>query len=152
MRISILFGTESGNAEMTAEDLADALGTEHEVEVLDMALVDPGELDLDTLHLIVCSTYGDGELPCGAYPFVRALNRHRPDLTGLRFAMFGLGDSTYQRTYSQGSEIVDRELAACGAVRVGEYGRHDAEEDGDPGECAQAWVTGVLACLSSVAA
>ncbi|WP_332838697.1 flavodoxin domain-containing protein [Nocardia bovistercoris] len=38
-------------------------------------------------------TYGDGEFPTGAEPFFDALDRRMPDLTGLPFAVFGLGDS-----------------------------------------------------------
>ncbi|KAB1644213.1 cytochrome P450 [Gulosibacter chungangensis] len=61
--ITIAFGTESGNAELVAEELANQLGRRGEVQVVDLATVTPHELARDRLLMVVCSTYGDGELP-----------------------------------------------------------------------------------------
>lgn len=141
--VTVLFGTESGGAEMVAGDLARALGGD--VEVRDLADVAPEELDPSRLHLVVCSTYGDGEVPTAARPFHAALVERRPDLSGLRYAVFGMGDRSYTRTYSRGSELVDEALAACGAERCGEYGRHDAGGAVDAADAALEWLDGVLA-------
>lgn len=149
MRVVALYGTESGNAEMIAEDLAEALETEVEVE--DMSEFDVTTLDASTFYLIVCSTHGEGDLPSGAQPFFDALTEARVDLTGMRYAMFGLGDRSYAETYSQGSEHIDRLFAELGAVRVGEYGRHDASSFDDASELAVAWAqSSVDACLAQV--
>ena len=67
-----------------------------------------------------------------------------PDLTGVRYAMFGLGDTFYEATYSQGSEHIDRRFTAQGALRVGEYGRHDASSWDLPSDVALEWLPGVL--------
>ena len=153
MKIAILFGTESGNAELVATDLADALGDEHETEVVDLADVDVQSLQRDVLYLVVCSTHGEGELPQSAQPFAAAVRASKPDLRGVRYAVFGLGDSTYPN-YSRGSERVDALLAEHGAVRVGAYGRHDASGREEPSELAVAWATALLqgAVLASTAA
>jgi cytochrome P450/flavodoxin len=139
--VTVLFGTESGGAELVAEDLRRAFA---DVEVRDMADVHPAELDPGRLHLVVCSTYGDGEVPAAARPFQRALVDGRPDLAGLTYAVFGMGDRSYTRTYSRGSELIDEALADCGAQRIGEYGRHDAGGPVDAVETAREWVDGVL--------
>jgi sulfite reductase alpha subunit-like flavoprotein len=139
--VTVLFGTESGGAELVAEDLRRALA---DVEVRDMADTDPAELDRGRLHLVVCSTYGDGEVPAAARPFHRSLADGRPDLAGLAYAVVGMGDRSYTRTYSRGSELIDEALAACGAQRIGEYGRHDAGGPVDAVEAAREWVDGVL--------
>jgi cytochrome P450/NADPH-dependent glutamate synthase beta subunit-like oxidoreductase/flavodoxin len=143
--VTVLFGTESGGAELVADDLRAHLSGAADVEVLDLAEMTPDQLDPARLHLIVCSTYGDGEAPTAVRPFLAALADARPDLTELRYAVFGMGDRSYSRTYSRGSELVDEALAACGARRVGEYGRHDAGGPMDAAESAREWADIVLA-------
>lgn len=143
--VTVLFGTESGGAELVADDLRTYLAGRADVEVRDLAETEPDQLDPARLHLIVCSTYGDGEAPTAARPFLASISRARPDLSELRYAVFGMGDQSYARTYSRGSELVDEALAACGARRIGEYGRHDAGGPMDAVESAHDWVDGVLA-------
>ena len=144
MKIAVLYGTESGNAELIAEDLGAKLAEGHEVEVCDLRDYAPDRLSPETFYLIVCSTHGEGELPNSAIPFFAALNEVVPDLTGVRYAMFGLGDTFYEETYSQGSEHIDRRFTELGAVRVGEYGRHDASSWDLASDIALEWLPGVL--------
>lgn len=149
--VTVLFGTESGGAELVSEDLRRHLAGRADVEVRDLADIDPTEIDAGRLHLIVCSTYGDGEVPTSARPFHRALVEHRPALDGLDYAVFGMGDRSYTKTYSRGSELVDEALAACGARRIGEYGRHDAGGSLDAAESARDWADGVMAEVEALA-
>lgn len=147
MRIVILFGTESGTAEFVAEDLAAAitdLDSTIEVDVVDMANQSANDIDADTFHIVICSTYGDGELPATARPFYADLESGTPDLTGMQYAVFGMGDSSYSDTYSHGSEIIDAKLTELGATRVGEYGRHDASGRETASDVALEWLEGVL--------
>ncbi|WP_067564614.1 flavodoxin domain-containing protein [Nocardia acidivorans] len=138
MRVVILFGSEMGTAELTAEAIADELAT-HDVSLYDMFDFHPADLDADDFHIVVCSTYGDGELPTGAEPFFKILDATAPDLTGLRFAVFGLGDIIYGDTFNRGGEICAEKLVARGAVQVGEHARHDSSTDIKPGEMAREW-------------
>lgn len=147
--VTILFGTESGNAELVAEDLARHLGDRADTRVIDLGDLEPVDLDPERLHLIVCSTYGDGELPTNVRGLRERLLSERPELAGIRYAVFGLGDRSYSKTYSRGSEMIDEALAACGATRVGEYGRHDAGGPLDAAEVAREWADGVLAELAA---
>ena len=142
----ILYGTESGNAELVAEDLAAELEGDRPVSVYDMSDFDVADFDADNFYLVVCSTHGDGELPGGAKPLLEALNSEQPDLSGIRYAMFGLGNSTYE-TYSQGSEIIDRRFTELGAERVGVYGRHDACDGSLPNDGAVEWARELLVLL-----
>jgi MioC protein len=144
VKITVLYGTESGNSELIAEDLGAKLGETHdEVEVFDLQDFEPANLNADTFYLVVCSTHGEGDLPNTAIDFVEKFDAEQPDLTGVRYAMFGLGDSFYD-TYSQGSEHIDRRFAAQGAIRVGEYGRHDASSWDLPSDIALEWLPGAL--------
>ena len=145
MKIQVLFGTESGNAEIAAEDLADSIRNDvQEVEVHDLSAFSISELQHDTTYVFLCSTYGEGDLPNTALPFYADLSVVRPDLSGVRYAMFGLGDTFYTETYGQGATKLDDKLTELGAQRVGEIGRHDASSWEPVGECAVAWFTGVL--------
>jgi MioC protein len=144
MKFTVLYGTESGNSELIAEDLGAKLNEEHEAEVVDLKDFDPNAMTPDSFYLVVCSTHGEGELPNTALPFFDALNAAAPDLTGVRYAMFGLGDTFYEETYSHGSEILDKRFTELGAKRVGEYGRHDASSWDLGSDLALEWLPGVI--------
>ncbi|MDB1110066.1 flavodoxin domain-containing protein [Pseudomonas extremaustralis] len=146
MNIHVLYGTETGNAEMVADDIVDALSADVSIESFDMSKCSVADLSADVFYFIVCSTYGDGELPQSAQPFFDALNSQRPDLSGLRFAVFGLGDSFYE-TFNRGSEIIAQTLTKLGAEQVGERGMHDASAGQLPGDIAMPWAKAVLSGL-----
>lgn len=139
MRVVILFGTEMGTAESAADSIAAELSGAHDVSVHDMTDFDIEDLDVRDFHVIVCSTYGDGDLPTGAEPFADALDRHAPELTGVRFAVFGLGDTVYGDTFNRGGEIIAEKLIARGATQVGEHARHDASTEIRVKDMAQQW-------------
>jgi len=145
VKFTVLYGTESGNSELIAEDLGAKLReTTDEVVVADLQDFDPQSITSDSFYVVVCSTHGEGDLPNTAIPFAEAFDAALPDLTGVRYAMFGLGDTFYEATYSQGSEHIDRRFTAQGALRVGEYGRHDASSWDLPSDVALEWLPGVL--------
>ncbi|WP_125611523.1 flavodoxin domain-containing protein [Specibacter cremeus] len=145
MKIQVLFGTESGNAEMAAEDLALSVRSDdQEVEVHDLSDFSISELQHDALYVFICSTYGEGDLPNTALPFFADLNIVRPDLAWVRYAIFGLGDTFYSETYSQGATKLADKLNELGAERVGEFGRYDASSWEPVGEKAVEWFSGVL--------
>ncbi|MFI5782763.1 flavodoxin domain-containing protein [Nocardia sp. NPDC051570] len=141
MRVVILFGTEMGTAERAADAIADVLATTHDVAIYDMADFDADDLERDDFHVLVCSTYGSGDLPTTAEPFFDQLDDRLPDLTGLRFAVFGLGDTVYDTTFNRGGEICAEKFAALGAAQVGEHGRHDASGTVRPQDQAREWAT-----------
>lgn len=149
MTICILYGTESGNAELAAEDIATALEGSFQAEVKDLAEIGPSDLSPERTYLVICSTYGDGELPASAQPFHESLSSERPDLSGLRYAMFGLGDSGYSETYGRGSQTLDALLTELGAVRIGEFGHHDASGSQAAGDVAVEWAQATLAAASA---
>ena len=139
MRIVVLFGSEMGTAEKVAEAMAEELNG-FEVAVFDMSEFDLADLDPQAFHLIVCSTYGEGDLPTGAEPFFEALDAHQPDLTGLRFAVFGLGDAVSDHTFNRGGEIAAEKLTALGGRQVGDHARHDASSEIKPTALGREWV------------
>ncbi|MBL3698604.1 flavodoxin domain-containing protein [Leucobacter luti] len=152
MKFTVLYGTESGNSELIADDLGAKLREANDdVEVHDLQDFDPAALTAERFVIVVCSTHGEGDLPNTALPFAEAFDAAPPQLAGVRYAMFGLGDTFYEVTYSQGSEHIDRRFTAQGAVRVGEYGRHDASSWDLGSDVALDWLPGVLDAASVTA-
>ncbi|MBG6095825.1 flavodoxin domain-containing protein [Nocardioides luteus] len=142
---TILYGTESGNSEMVAEDVGDALrdrGIAGEVFAMDEYPVD--ELSHQELVILITSTYGEGELPVGALPFFEALDAASPNLSSTRFAAFGLGDSTYE-TFNRGIAALVDTFIGLGAEQIGETGHHDAATGLDASEAAVSWIDDVFA-------
>lgn len=148
MKITALFGTESGHAEEVAFAIRAALG-DHEVEAVNMADAGTDVFAPDTLYLIACATHGGGELPGFAQFLHDDLLDLQPDLTGVRYAMFGLGDSSYGERYNRGAKQFDELLAGLGAERVGPFGAHDELSREDPGPLGVAWAHEVLTALDS---
>lgn len=148
MTITVLFGTESGNSELIAQDVNEKLQTDgYTSEVFDLQDFEPESFTAENFYIVICSTHGEGDLPNTAIPFFDKFKDYEADLSGVRYAMFGLGDTFYEETYSQGSEHIDRRLAELGASRVGEYGRHDASSWDLPSDVALEWLPGVLGAV-----
>ena len=145
MNLTVLYGTETGNAEMLAEDIAAHLEGEHDVVCTNLCDFAPDAFDPGRFYLVVCSTYGDGELPASAQPFAEALDAAAPDLSAVRFAVFGLGDSEYDETHNFGSKKLAEKLAGCGAVQVGERVTHDASGSDMADDLAMPWADAVVA-------
>ncbi|QCB50649.1 nitric oxide synthase [Rhodococcus sp. PAMC28707] len=146
MAVVVLFGSETGTAEEVADKIAEVM-TDHDVDVRDMLEYEVSDIDTDDFHVIICSTYGEGELPTGAGPFYDALVEDGPDLCGLRFAMFGLGDRVYEDTFNRGGEIIADKLVELGAQQVGEHARHDSSSNVKPKVQAAEWARDITALL-----
>ncbi len=143
MNITILYGTETGNAEMLAEDLAAHLAT-YAPKVRNLAEFDPDDFAPATFYIVVCSTYGEGELPASAKPFAQKMAVRAPDLTGMRFAVFGMGDSEYPQTFNFGGKQIEEILRAAGATLLGARVTHDASGPDLAEDLAFPWADGVL--------
>lgn len=152
MKIGLYYGSETGNSEMLCEDIRDELGAGFDCEIESLADVDPGDLDGDTFYIFVTSTYGNGDLPSTALPFEAALKEGKPDLSGVRFAIFGLGDQVFAETFNHGSMKLAAMLAELKAEQVGERGLHDASSMEMPEDIALPWVNTIIGSLSARAA
>ena len=118
-KLTILFATESGNAEALANAAKkDAQKRGFAPRVLDMADIAPAALAEAENLLVIASTWGEGEAPQRAAPFMRALlAEDAPALEGVTFAVLALGDSSYAQFCETGKQI-DARLEALGARRI----------------------------------
>ena len=78
MSVVILYGTETGNSELVADAIADVLAADHDPSVYDMSEYAVEDLDPQDFVVIVCATYGEGELPTGAERSPRNSTRSTP--------------------------------------------------------------------------
>lgn len=145
MKITILYGTETGNAEMLAEDIQAEFEAAHDVNCQNLSETSPDDLAPDRFYLLVCSTYGDGDLPASAQPFGAALTKAQPDLSQVHFAIFGLGDSEYDETFNHGPQKLATLMTACGAIQLGPRIAHDASGADLAEDLAMPWASAVIA-------
>ncbi len=152
MKLQFLFGTETGNSEMLCEDMVAELGSNFVCDIANLADVTPADLDQSVFHIFVTSTYGNGDLPSQAVAFETAMDQHAPDLSGLSFAIFGLGDQVFAETFAHGSERLANLLKRAGATMVGTRGIHDASSVDMPEDIGLPWLEGIIAEVQAEAA
>jgi len=152
MKLHFLHGTETGNSEMVCEDIEAELGAGFDCTIDSLSDMSPADLHAETFYIFVTSTYGSGDLPATAQPFASALDDEKPDLSHVRFAIFGLGDLIFEDTFAHGSETLMTKLVQCNARMIGQRGIHDASGTDMPEDIAIPWAHGILALLNEEAA
>ena len=143
--VHILYGSQTGTAESVARDVAKsakAYGLNPIIKSMDE--VDAGALaKIDTL-LIVTSTYGDGEMPDNAQVLWTGVSSDAmPKLAQLQFAIFALGDTSYD-LFCQAGMDWDNRLEQLGAKRL--HVRVDCDVEYE--ELAQEWIQTVIPSLA----
>jgi len=139
--VTIIFGSESGNAESLARETERALAQQGlQPAVKDMADLAPSELATESDLLVITSTWGDGDPPENAVELHSAImGGNAPRLDGVRFSVCALGDTSYEQFCQTGREF-DQRLAELGGVRI-----HDRVEcDLDFEAPFRKWLDGVL--------
>ncbi|MEM9724453.1 MAG: flavodoxin domain-containing protein [Pseudomonadota bacterium] len=144
MRLNFLYGTESSTAELLCDDLQAAVEEGNETSIANMEDVDASTLEAEPLYILVSSTYGNGEVPASAEEFYKTLTEQKPDLSHVRFAIFGLGDTSFDETFNHGSEKIMNAMVACGAKMIGERGVFDASSGDMPEDVGVPWLEGIV--------
>lgn len=142
--LTIVYGSQTGNAKRAAEALLAEAGTRGLKSRLLRADAYPlAELKRETQLIVVISTQGDGDPPDDARGFVEHLvGRRAPKLDRLHFAVLGLGDSSYAK-FCEIGRVVDARLAELGARRLAALGEADVDVD----TVATPWRADVLEAL-----
>ena len=142
--LTILFGSQTGNAEGLAKRVAKEAGKQaFAATVFDMAQYPRENLPREKHLLIITSTYGDGDPPDNARSLVEFLcGDQAPTLADVKFSVLALGDTNYEK-FCQCGKTFDNRLEALGARRV--YPRTDCDVDFE--EPFQSWLNGVLQSL-----
>lgn len=141
MNVYFLVGTESGNAEMVADCVSDALRElGHEVERFAGGGLVETKLHERDLVLVCTSTTGIGDLPQNVRTLFEDLSKARPSLVHMRYGLIGLGDRNYKDSFLGAPKKWDALLSELGAVRLGERLELDATDNPMPDEDAVRWV------------
>lgn len=144
--LTILYGSQTGNAKGVATAIkaqAEARGLP--VTLASMADYKPKQLKKESHLLVVVSTYGEGEPPESAVDLFEQLKKGKiGKLDGLKFAVLGLGDSSYEFFCQTGKDFDDF-LAKAGAERVYE----PASLDVDYQDAAKSWSEQALNAIAT---
>jgi sulfite reductase (NADPH) flavoprotein alpha-component len=142
--VTVLYGSETGNSAALAATVADqAKARGLNAVAQDMATYRTRQLKDERDLIVITSTYGEGDPPQPAVGFFEFIEgRKAPKLPDVRFAVLGLGDSTYER-YCEAGKRLDRRLEELGASRLCPRVDCDIDYDG----AAAAWTSRVLEAL-----
>ena len=146
--IDILYGTQTGTAEIIANDAAEkARSKGFTPRLAELDDVDMGTLASMQNMLVVVSTYGEGEMPDNSHQFWQALSASTaPRLDSLNYGVLALGDTGYE-FFCQAGRLIDTRLEQLGAKRMTD--RVDCDIDYE--ELAEKWFADVLPDIGDVA-
>lgn len=144
--ITLLYGSETGNAQGLAEIFEERLSNiGHNVTLKAMDEFKPKNLKNVEDLFIITSTQGEGDPPDNAaelHEFIHG--RKAPKLEGVRFSVLALGDQTYEYFCQTGRDF-DRKLDELGAERI--YDRVDCDVDYE--EDAEKWMANVINAIDT---
>ena len=147
-KITVISASATGNAAGIAKKLTEKL----EAASLDVSLTNAGsykarQLAKEDIVIIATSTQGDGEPPEEGVPLHSYLfGKKAPQLSGLSFAVVGLGDTSYPKFCQAGIDF-DTKLAELGGERL--LDRVDADVDYQA--VTDQWIEDIVAKLKEVA-
>merc|ERR1719285_644247 len=134
-RMVVFYGSQTG----TAEEFAGRLAKEGARYGLKGLVADPEEEDMDELQklaevedelggpclaVFMLATYGEGDPTDNAVEFNEKLTNDDLDLSGMNFAVFGLGNKTYEHFNAMG-KFADKKLEDLGGKRIHVLGMGD---------------------------
>jgi len=139
--LTILYGSQTGNAKGVAEQLAQqAIAQGIANTLVSMADYKVKNIKDESHLIIIASTNGEGEPPDDALDLHAFLTTKKaPKLDHLKIAVLGLGDSSYEFFCQTGKDFEQR-LTALGATAIVE--RLDADVDYE--QVATDWFNGAL--------
>ncbi|XP_033627746.1 NADPH--cytochrome P450 reductase-like [Asterias rubens] len=140
--VVVFYGSQTG----TAEEFATRLSKDSQRYGMKGMIADPEECEMEDLPrlseiensmAIFClATYGEGDPTDNAQEFFDWLHEGSVDMSGLRYAVFGLGNKTYEHYNAMGT-YVDTRLEELGGERIYECGLGD--DDGNMEEDFVTW-------------
>ena len=144
-KITIAYGTETGNSKKLATDLAAKAkksGINAKVVSLDQYRIN--DLAKEEYFFTIISTQGEGEPPATAKKFYDHIHQNGFKLNQLKFGVLALGDTSYP-LFCKAGEDVDQQLQKLGGERVVSLIKCDTDYQGD----ADGWFSQVLHSLTT---
>ncbi|BBN18381.1 hypothetical protein MPTK1_8g02140 [Marchantia polymorpha subsp. ruderalis] len=149
-KLLVLYATETGNAQDVAERIAREAERRYYAPVLQStASYEPSALPSEENVIIVASTCGQGDPPAAMKVFWRQLLRKslgQDWLEGMHYAVFGLGDSGYQK-YNLVAKKLDRRLSDLGAKPIVPKGLGDDQHRSGYEAALDPWLANLWTAL-----
>ena len=147
-KLTVLYGTESGNSEELADRTVKAAKKRGLSAVMkNMAEISPADLVKSSNLLVIVSTWGDGDAPETAVAFHKEFMKSQASLADVRFSVCSLGDTAYEKFCQIGKDF-DSKLESLGASRIS--ARQDCDVDYE--DSYVTWMENTLSALVPVAA
>ncbi len=127
---------------MAGFELQSALASEYDVECEEITAVDISSYQNYDLVIIGLSTWGEGEFNPSGEEFFAKLAEVKPDLSQTKFAVFGLGDSTYQ-LFCGAADRAAELLRSYGAQVLGKVHKIDGFMDEEKSKGLLEWAKSV---------
>ncbi len=127
-KVKVLFASETGTAARVARDFADACTLSHVADAMNDVDID----DIDgTTTIFFIATCGQGAFPQNCKEFYKNLcTRQDKFSAGTKFAVFGLGDSSYY-FFCEAAKKVEERMLELGAEKILSMGvGDDSAEEG----------------------
>jgi sulfite reductase (NADPH) flavoprotein alpha-component len=146
-RITIAYGTETGNSKKLATDFAaKAKKKGIATKLVGLEQYRLADLAKEEYFLTVISTQGDGEPPAAAKKFYNHIHQGNLQLDKLKFSVLALGDTAYP-LFCKAGEDVDLQLHKIGGQRIATLQKCDTDYEAEAGH----WFDNILRQLHSPA-
>lgn len=143
-KVTIAYGTETGNAKKLASEFAARAkkkGINAKLIGLDQYRLN--DLPKEECFLTVISTQGEGDPPAAAQKFYNHIHANGFKLEKLKYGVLALGDTSYP-LFCKAGEDVDQQLNKLGGQRIVPLQKCDTDYESD----AKQWFDQVLQQLS----
>ncbi len=148
LRITIAYGTETGNSKKLATDFAARAKKKGiQAKLVGLEQYRLNDLSKEEYFLTVISTQGDGEPPAAAKKFYEHIHHGELRLDRLKYSVLALGDTAYP-LFCKAGEDVDQQLQKMGGQRILSLQKCDTDYEAE----AVGWFDRILQQLSSPAA
>ena len=144
-KITIAYGTETGNSKRVAIDLAArAKKSGIYAKLVGLDQYRPDDLSKEEYFFTVISTQGEGEPPAPAKKFYDHIHKNGFRVDNLKYAVLALGDTAYP-LYCKAGEDVDNQLKKLGAKQIVPLQKCDVDFE----TSAEEWFSQVLEVLKN---
>jgi sulfite reductase (NADPH) flavoprotein alpha-component len=143
-KITIVYGTETGNSKRLATDFAaKTKKSGHHAKIQGLDQYRLNDLSKEEYLLVIMSTHGDGEPPVAAQKFYEFVHQNDAKLSKLKYSVLALGDSGYP-LFCKAGEDVDERLSQLGGNRIAPLQKCDVDYETE----AEDWFSKVTLALN----
>jgi len=144
-KITIAYGTETGNSKKLAADFAARAKKKGiNAKIVGLEQYRLTDLSKEEYFFTVISTQGDGEPPASAKKFYDHIHKESLQLTQLKYSVLALGDTSYP-LFCKAGEDVDQQLHRMGGQRIVSLQKCDTDYEAE----AAGWFDQILQKLVS---